>query len=232
MHLPLIELRSVSKHYKVGRETSHVLKNVNLSVNKGEFIAIVGPSGSGKTTLGQIIGGLTQPDSGTVLVGGRPLDKRSDKRLSEYRNQQVGFVLQQFSLLPGYSAIENVMLPLMLAKVNPKRRQILALEQLRAVGLADKSRQSANKLSGGERQRVAIARALVMSPSILIADEPTGSLDAAHSQEISSLLHQLNKLRGVTVLLITHNLELTRHAGRLLTIDNGQVINKGSYALA
>lgn len=232
MALPLIELRSVCKHYKIGREINYVLKSVSLKINQAEFVAIVGPSGSGKTTLSQIIGGLTHPDSGEVLIGGQKLSKRSDRALSLYRNRHVGFVLQQFSLLPDYTAIENVGLPLMLAKVPTPERQQLAQEQLSLVGLANKGNQPVQNLSGGERQRVAIARALVMQPSILIADEPTGNLDSQRGKEIDALLHHLNQIRKVTVLLVTHNTELSRRAHRQLTIANGQIIHEDTNALA
>lgn len=228
----LIELRAVSKHYKTGREVNHVLKDINLKIDGGEFVAIVGPSGSGKTTLSQVIGGLTKPDAGEVLINGQKLNRRSDAALSLYRNRSIGFVLQQFGLLPDYTALENVALPMVLAKISAFQRRQQALEQLRLVGLAGKANQPIQHLSGGERQRVAIARALVMKPAILIADEPTGSLDSQRGEEIDALLHHLNKTRGVTVLLVTHNLELARRAGRQLTIQNGQITNEATHALA
>jgi ABC-type lipoprotein export system ATPase subunit len=228
----LIELRAINKYYKTGRESNHVLKDINLRIERGEFIAIVGPSGSGKTTLSQIIGGLAKPDSGEVLINGQQLNKRSDAALSLYRNRSIGFVLQQFSLLPDYTALENVALPLMLAKIAPSQRHQQAREQLRLVGLANKANQSVQHLSGGERQRVAIARALVMKPSILIADEPTGSLDSQRGEEIDALLHSLNQTRKVTVLLVTHNTELAKRAHRRLTIQNGQIIREANNAFA
>jgi putative ABC transport system ATP-binding protein len=216
----LIELKSVSKDYRTGDETLHALANVNLTIKPGEFIAIIGPSGSGKSTLANIIGGLDKPDAGTVLVEGADLAKASDKELSRYRNQHIGFVFQAFNLQPTYTALENVMLPLMLAGMSKKDRRARAEECLKAVGLGERMKHKPTELSGGQRQRVSIARALAGKPSIIIADEPTGNLDSAKGREIIELLKDLNQ-QGITLIIITHDLELAKLASRVITIKDG-----------
>jgi putative ABC transport system ATP-binding protein len=218
----LIELKSVSKDYRTGDETLHALQDVNLSIKPGEFIAIIGPSGSGKSTLANIIGGLDKPDAGTVLVEGDDLAKASDKALSKYRNQHIGFVFQAFNLQPSLTALENVELPLLLAGVGKKDRRARAEDCLKAVGLAERMKHKPTELSGGQRQRVSIARALAGKPSIIIADEPTGNLDSAKGQEIMNLLEDLHK-QGITLIIITHDLELAKRAGRVLTIKDGRM---------
>jgi putative ABC transport system ATP-binding protein len=216
----LIELKSVSKDYRTGDETLHALAGVNFTVHPGEFIAIIGPSGSGKSTLANIIGGLDRPDAGTVLVEGQDLAKASDKDLSAYRNQHIGFVFQAFNLQATYTALENVELPLMLAGMSKKDRRTRAEDCLRAVGLGERMKHKPTELSGGQRQRVSIARALAGKPSIIIADEPTGNLDSAKGHEIMDLLENLHK-EGITLIVITHDLELARRAGRVITIKDG-----------
>jgi putative ABC transport system ATP-binding protein len=216
----LIELKSVSKDYRTGDETLHALAGVNFTVHPGEFIAIIGPSGSGKSTLANIIGGLDRPDAGTVLVEGQDLAKASDKDLSAYRNQHIGFVFQAFNLQASYTALENVELPLMLAGMSKKDRRTRAEDCLRAVGLGERMKHKPTELSGGQRQRVSIARALAGKPSIIIADEPTGNLDSAKGHEIMDLLENLHK-EGITLIVITHDLELARRAGRVITIKDG-----------
>jgi putative ABC transport system ATP-binding protein len=210
----LIELKSVSKDYRTGDETLHALAGVNFTVHPGEFIAIIGPSGSGKSTLANIIGGLDRPDAGTVLVEGQDLAKASDKDLSAYRNQHIGFVFQAFNLQASYTALENVELPLMLAGMSKKDRRTRAEDCLRAVGLGERMKHKPTELSGGQRQRVSIARALAGKPSIIIADEPTGNLDSAKGHEIMDLLENLHK-EGITLIVITHDLRSeerrTRH---------------------
>jgi len=216
----LIELTSVSKDYRVGDETLHALSNINLSIHPGEFIAIIGPSGSGKSTLANIIGGLDRPDAGTVTVEGADLAKASDRQLSAYRNQHIGFVFQAFNLQATYTALENVMLPLVLAGVSKKERRARAEDCLKAVGLAERMKHKPGELSGGQRQRVSIARALAGKPSIIIADEPTGNLDSGRGQEIMNLLENLNR-QGITLIIITHDLNLAKRASRVLTIKDG-----------
>jgi putative ABC transport system ATP-binding protein len=218
----LIELKSVSKDYRTGDETLHALADVDLSIKPGEFIAIIGPSGSGKSTLANIIGGLDKPDSGTVSVDGADLAKASDKALSSYRNRHIGFVFQAFNLQPTYTALENVMLPLMLSGMGAKARRERAAKCLTDVGLADRIKHKPTELSGGQRQRVSIARALAGNPSIIIADEPTGNLDSQKGREIMTLLKELNKA-GITLIVITHDLEIAKQAGRVLSIHDGVV---------
>jgi putative ABC transport system ATP-binding protein len=216
----LIELKSVSKDYRTGDETLHALQGVDFTVHPGDFIAIIGPSGSGKSTLANIIGGLDKPDAGTVLVEGEDLAKASDKDLSKYRNQHIGFVFQAFNLQPTYTALENVMLPLMLAGMSKKDRRARAEECLKSVGLGERMKHKPTELSGGQRQRVSIARALAGKPSIIIADEPTGNLDSAKGREIMQLLEDLHK-QGITLIIITHDLDIARRAQRVVTIKDG-----------
>ncbi len=216
----LIELKSVGKDYRTGDETLHALAGVDLTIKSGEFIAIIGPSGSGKSTLANIIGGLDKPDTGTVTVEGADLARASDRALSKYRNQHIGFVFQAFNLQPTYTALENVMLPLMLSGMGSRERKERAKQCLTDVGLGDRMKHKPTELSGGQRQRVCIARALANKPSIIIADEPTGNLDSAKGREIMDLLGNLNK-QGITLIIITHDLELAKRAGRVLSIHDG-----------
>jgi putative ABC transport system ATP-binding protein len=218
----LIELKGVSKDYRTGDETLHALAGVDLSISAGEFIAIIGPSGSGKSTLANIVGGLDKPDSGTVSVEGADLAKASDKQLSLYRNKHIGFVFQAFNLQSTYSALENVMLPLVLAGAKPSDRKLRAKQCLTDVGLADRMNHRPSELSGGQRQRVSIARALANQPSIIIADEPTGNLDSQKGHEIMALLKGLNA-KGITLIVITHDMEIAKQAGRILSIHDGVV---------
>jgi putative ABC transport system ATP-binding protein len=226
----LIKLNSVTKTYKLGDETIYALDNVNLEIEKGEFIAIIGPSGSGKSTLANIIGGLDTPSSGEVLVDGQSLAKAKDKDLSRYRNKKVGFIFQSFNLQPNYTALENVEVPLMFAKVSEGKRKAKALECLKLVGLGDRTNHKPSQLSGGQRQRVSIARALTNDPEIIIADEPTGNLDSKKGAEIVSLLKSLNKEKALTLIIITHNASVAAEADKILSIQDGRVqeTRKGS----
>lgn len=222
MDTAIIELKGVSRTYKLGDEVVNALDKVNLEVKSGEFLAIVGPSGSGKSTLANIIGGLDTPNEGTVQIDGEDLSKVGDKKLSFYRNKHIGFVFQSFNLQASYNALENVMLPLVLAKTGSKARTQRAKECLEAVGLADRLRHYPNQLSGGQRQRVAIARALSNQPSIIIADEPTGNLDSQKGDEIMQLLKGLNK-QGITLIVITHDPNIAKQASRVISIQDGKV---------
>jgi putative ABC transport system ATP-binding protein len=219
----LINLDTVSKTYKRGHEAINALHDVTLSIHKGELLAIVGPSGAGKTTLTHIIGGLITPSSGTVTVNGQKLSKRSDRALSKYRNAMVGFVFQNFSLLPYYTALENVMIPLVVAGIPRSKRIARAKRYLALVGLEKQMYQRAHELSGGERQRVSIARALVHKPQIVIADEPTGSLDSARGHEIMAMLEYLSHKQGISVLVVTHDPELAKRADRVIYIRDGMM---------
>ena len=224
---PVIELRGVTRTYKLGDETLHALDNVSFTVKPGEFVAITGPSGSGKSTLANVIGGLDTPSSGTVLVDGQDLSHIHDNKLSAYRHKHIGFIFQSFNLQGTNTAMENVMLPLVFARMKNKDRKARAKECLVAVGLGDRLKHKPGQLSGGQRQRVSVARALATKPSIIIADEPTGNLDSARGQEIMKLLHELNK-QGITLLVITHDMNVAHSAGRVVEIHDGKLTEKRS----
>lgn len=225
----LIKLDAISKTYHRGHETISAIHDISLEIHSGELLAIVGPSGSGKTTLTHVIGGLVTPDRGTVTVDGRVLNKSSDKALSAYRNTDVGFIFQNFSLIPSYTAAQNVMIPLVIANMAPKKRRQLAEQYLALVGLGNRMNQYASELSGGERQRVSIARALVNKPRIIIADEPTGSLDSARGTEIMNILLNLSRTHDIAVLMVTHDESLAARADRSVHIHDGR-ISKDTYA--
>lgn len=222
----MIRLEKVGKTYQMGSETIHALAGVDLSVAEGEFIALVGPSGSGKSTLLHIIGGLDTPSSGRVIVDGNDLSQASDSQLSLYRNQNVGFVFQTFNLHPTYNALENVALPLIFARMPRSQRLKLAREALETVGLAERAGHRPNQLSGGERQRVAIARAIVTQPRLILADEPTGNLDSKTGSRIMELLSRLNKEKGLTLLLVTHDLDVAGSAPRALFMRDGAIVEE------
>ena len=222
----MIKLEKVSKTYQMGSETIHALSGIDLTVAEGEFIALVGPSGSGKSTLLHIIGGLDTPSSGRVIVNGNDLSQASDSQLSLYRNQNVGFVFQTFNLHPTYNALENVALPLIFARMPRSQRLKLAREALETVGLAERAGHRPNQLSGGERQRVAIARAVVTQPKLILADEPTGNLDSKTGGRIMELLARLNKEKGLTLLLVTHDLDVAGSAPRTLFLRDGTIVEE------
>lgn len=219
----MIQLNSITKTYKLGDETIYALNNINLIVKDAEFLAIVGPSGSGKTTLANIIGGLDTFDSGEVIIDGQNLAKSKDNTLSDYRNKKIGFVFQTFNLQAGYSALENVMLPLIFSKVKYKERKKKAEECLALVGLENRMKHKPNQLSGGQRQRVSIARALSNNPEIVIADEPTGNLDSKKGSEIIDLLKDLNRKKNMTLIVITHDIGIARLADRIILIQDGKI---------
>lgn len=226
----VIELKNITKTYKLGDETLNALNNVSLTVPSGEFLAIIGPSGSGKSTLANIIGGLDRATSGSVTVDGTDLSKGHDKALSDYRNKHIGFIFQSFNLQGTQTALENVMLPLVFARMKGKERRRRAKECLEAVGLGDRLKHKPHQLSGGQRQRVAIARALAGKPSIIIADEPTGNLDTARGDEIMKLLKDLNK-QGITLIIITHDMNIARQAGKVVQIKDGHLSERSSHAV-
>jgi putative ABC transport system ATP-binding protein len=221
----VIKMQNVTRTYRLGDEVLNALDNVTFSVASGEFVAITGPSGSGKSTLANIIGGLDRPTSGTVIVDGNDLSHVRDRQLSDYRSQHVGFVFQSFNLQGAQTALENVMLPLVFARMKAKERKARATECLEAVGLGDRLKHKPSQLSGGQRQRVAIARALATKPGIIIADEPTGNLDSARGEEIMKLLRDLNK-QGITLIIITHDLSIARQAGRVVQIKDGHLMER------
>jgi putative ABC transport system ATP-binding protein len=220
-----VELRDVTRRYRMGDEVIHALDRISVTIAGGEFVAVTGPSGSGKSTLAHIIGGLDVPDSGTVRVGDTQLSRIRDRELSAYRNRTIGFVFQSFNLQPTATALENVMLPLTLGGMPARQRRARAAECLADVGLADRARHRPAELSGGQRQRVAVARALATSPSIVIADEPTGNLDSERGREIIDLLKRLND-NGTTLIVITHNVEIADIAERVLHIKDGKLTER------
>lgn len=219
---PLVEVQDISKIYGGGTNSVTVLDKISLAVNKSDFIAIVGPSGSGKTTLAHVLGGLVSPSQGVVRVDGRRLKSGRDKVLSRYRLQKIGFVFQNFGLIPYYTAKENCMLPLMVAGVSANQSRKRADQLLGMVGLEKKKQARADILSGGERQRVAIARALVMNPQILIADEPTGSLDTKRGKEVMAILQKLHN-EGLTIVMVTHDQAIAACANRVIHILDGKI---------
>ena len=220
--LPLIVLRDVSKVYAAG-QTVHALRGVNLEIAAGEFVAIMGASGSGKSTLMNILGCLDTPTSGSYLLDGVPVQDRDPDALAALRNRRMGFVFQQFNLMPRTSALENVELPLLYAGVRQPERSRRALAALQRVGLGDRSSHSPAQLSGGQQQRVAIARALVNEPALILADEPTGALDSETSAEVMQLLDALNR-QGITVILVTHEADMAAWARRRLLFKDGRLV--------
>lgn len=219
----MIELKNVSKTYELGGEKIVALDHVDLKVDKGDYVAIMGPSGSGKSTLANIIGGLDVPDEGEVLVDDQSLAKVSDKVMSAYRNKKIGFIFQSFNLQPVYTALENVMIPLVFGQMAPGERKKRAEECLKLVGLEDRMNHRPNQLSGGQRQRVCIARALANNPEVIIADEPTGNLDSKKGEEIVQILDALNQKMGVTIIVITHDQSVAKAAKKILTIKDGKI---------
>ncbi len=219
---PILELKNVSKIYSLGETKVHALDNVSLKIYPGEFISITGPSGSGKSTLMHIIGLLDQPTKGKVLIGQKPTQHLNEGQLAVTRNKQIGFVFQQFNLLSKTTALENVELPLFYSDTLEKDRKTIAAEFLKKVGLEDRLDHHPNQLSGGQQQRVAIARALVNSPTLIMADEPTGNLDSKSGNQIIQLIKQIWK-EGNTVILVTHDPELAKVAKRKIRIVDGQI---------
>ena len=218
----LIEMHDICKFYELGGETIRANDGINLTVEKGEFLSIVGKSGSGKSTLMNIIGALDVPTSGTYLLGGEDVGAMNDDQLADIRNRMIGFVFQQYNLLSKLNVQENVELPLLYAHVSRKERSERALEVLRKVGLEDKCRHYPNQLSGGQQQRVSIARAMSGSPSLLLADEPTGALDSRTSRQILEFFRQLND-EGNTVIMITHDNSIALQANRVARITDGKI---------
>lgn len=218
----VIEIKNIVKNYQVGSVIVRALRSVSINIDRNEYVAIMGPSGSGKSTLMNLLGCLDTPTSGSYVLNGVDVSKMEDDYLAEIRNKEIGFVFQTFNLLPRYTALENVTLPLIYAGVPKIEREKVAVKTLEEVGLGDRMTHKPNELSGGQRQRVAIARALVNKPSIILADEPTGNLDSKTSIDIMNLLNAIHK-NGNTVILVTHEEDIAKHAARIIRLFDGEV---------
>ena len=224
----LIEMNSICKSYRnIGFET-RVLEDVTLHIKEGEYVSLMGPSGAGKSTLMAIMGCLSQPTSGEYILDGEEVGTLNDRKLSRVRNEKIGFVFQAFHLLPGVTALENVILPLVYAKRPPSNIKERARELLAKVGMEHRLHHTPGQLSGGEQQRVTIARSLINDPRIILADEPTGNLDSKNGIEIMKTFDNLIK-EGKTIVLITHDLEVAQHAGRIVSIRDGQIASDGNH---
>lgn len=223
MEKPIIQVSHLYKVYKTDDLETEVLSDVSLTINRGEFVAVMGPSGSGKSTLMHILGGLDVPTKGKYYLDGEDVGNLSDDQLAEIRNKKIGFVFQAYNLLPRTSALENVMIPADLAGVPEKEQREKAQKLLELVGLSDRINHPPNKLSGGQQQRVAIARALVMDPAIILADEPTGNIASAQADEIMQIFKKLNR-HGNTIIMITHEQDIAENAKRIIHIRDGKIV--------
>ena len=221
---PIISLHQVTKVYGKGDNAVEALRGIDLDIRSGEAIAISGRSGSGKSTLAHVMATLDRPTSGKVLINGSEVGRRSRRASNRLRNQEIGFVFQQFFMNARDSVLDNVMLPMVIAGIRPKLRRKRALDALETVGLLDKAYARASDLSGGQKQRVCIARAIVNKPSIILADEPTGNLDTATSRVVEDMLFRLNQERGITLVIVTHDPDLAQRCGRQVRIADGQVV--------
>lgn len=222
----VIDLKNITREFAVGQQIVRALRGIDIEVARNEYVALMGPSGSGKSTLMNVIGCLDTPTSGTYLLNNKDVSRMVDNELAEIRNVEIGFVFQTFNLLPRYSSLENVALPLVYAGWSKKDRLERAAEVLEMVGLSDRMDHNPNELSGGQRQRVAVARALVNKPSIILADEPTGNLDTKTSHEIMALFNEIHS-KGNTVILVTHEEDIAEHAKRVIRLRDGLVESHG-----
>lgn len=223
MKKPLLELQNVTKTYHVGGQEMRALDHISFTLYEGDFAAVMGPSGSGKSTFLHVASFLDAPTSGTILLKGTKVENFSEKEMARLRNQEIGFIFQQFNLLERVSTVENVALPLLYAGIGAKERERRAIEALEHVGLGDRLKNTRSQLSGGQQQRVAIARALVTNPSIVFADEPTGNLDSKSAEEVMEILGSLHK-KGKTILMVTHEPDIAKFAKRQVRVKDGKVI--------
>jgi putative ABC transport system ATP-binding protein len=228
----LVEIRKLSKVYQRGKEKIEVLHQVDLDIEKGDFLALMGPSGSGKTTLLNLIGGLDTPTEGTLTIAGQRIDNLGESALARWRASNVGFVFQFYNLLPMLSARKNVELPLLLTRLNGAQRKRNANIALELVGLSDRAAHKPGELSGGQQQRVSIARAIVSDPTLLVCDEPTGDLDRQSAEDILTLLQQLNRDHGKTIIMVTHDPKAAEYASHVLHLDKGTLVEKREMATA
>jgi putative ABC transport system ATP-binding protein len=219
---PLITINDLGRKYVIGAETIHALKSVSLTINKGEFVALMGPSGSGKSTLMNLLGCLDTPTKGDYILNGTNVSQMTDSELATVRNKEIGFVFQTFNLLPRSSAQDNVALPLIYAGIKKKDRDTRSIQALENVGLGNRVHHKPNELSGGQRQRVAVARALINNPSIILADEPTGNLDTKTSIEIMGLIEEIHS-KGNTIIIVTHEEDIAQHAHRIVRMRDGLI---------
>ncbi|BCY28541.1 ABC transporter ATP-binding protein [Flavobacterium okayamense] len=222
MSQPIIEIKGITRDFPLGEEIIHVLKGIDLTINKGEYVALMGPSGSGKSTLMNLLGCLDTPTSGSYVLNGKHVSEMHDDELAEIRNKEIGFVFQTFNLMPRTTALDNVALPMVYAGKSKTERNERATEVLTQVGLDDRMDHKPNQLSGGQRQRVAVARALVNKPAIILADEPTGNLDSKTSLEIMNLFDEIHA-NGNTVILVTHEEDIAAHAHRIIRLRDGMI---------
>jgi putative ABC transport system ATP-binding protein len=221
----MIQLKNICRNFQVGEETVHALKNINLEINDGEYIALMGPSGSGKSTLLNVMGCLDHPTSGTYLLDGKDVTNLSEIELSLIRRNHIGFIFQFFHLVSRLDAAGNVELPMVFAGISRSERNQRVQKALNSVGLSHRARHKPNQLSGGERQRVAIARAVVMGPSVLLADEPTGNLDTHSGNEIIQLIEEMNR-GGLTVVIVTHDPSIGKRARRRVSLRDGEIVEE------
>ena len=222
MSIDIIKIQGIKKYYKVGTQEVRALDGVDLTIHDNEYVAIMGPSGSGKSTMMNILGCLDSPSGGTYILNGTDVSQMNDNALAEVRNKEIGFIFQSFNLLPRYSALENVALPLIYSGESKKGRDIRAEKALESVDLTDRMHHKPNELSGGQRQRVAVARALVNKPSIILADEPTGNLDSKTSVDIMKLFEAIHN-KGNTIIVVTHEEDIAKHAHRIIRLMDGHI---------